>query len=157
MNPPRVVFDCTVFAQALINPFGPAGSCLGAAQSREIELFITDYVIGEIRELPTKLPPRLRVTSERVESLILDLAKYAVFTEKVPHVFEYARDPDDTHYVDLSVHVAAPYLLSRDRDLLDLMGTGNVATDFKARFPQVRVLDPLSFIRLLHQAPDAGE
>jgi predicted nucleic acid-binding protein len=72
-TPIPVVFDCTVFAQALINPKGPAGACLSAAQQNRLRLFISNYVIQEIRELPTKLPPRLGVTDERIEALIIDL------------------------------------------------------------------------------------
>ncbi len=84
--PLPAVFDCTIFAQALINPAGPAGACLTAAQRGQVQVFVTDYVLGEIRELPAKLPAKLGVTAERVDRLILDLAKYTQPVETSPPI-----------------------------------------------------------------------
>src|SRR5687768_14934105 len=94
-----VVFDCNVFAQALINPRGPAGRCLLLAQQGRVRLFLSDFILNELRELPAKLPVKLGVTLDRVEALIVDLAKYAEPVAKVPSLFTYARDPDHALYV----------------------------------------------------------
>lgn len=142
-EPLLAVFDCTVFAQALINPEGPAGSCLTAAQAGHVRLFVSDYVIQEIRELPQKLPARLGVTSERVLTFILDLAKYSEPVENIPDTFAYDRDQDDAHYVNLAEAVKATFLVSRDNDLLDLMKNDG----FKTRFPNLRVMSPPHFQR----------
>ena len=61
-QPEKVVFDCMVFAQALINPVGPAGACVEMARARRIQLILSSYVLQEVRELPAKLPRRLGVT-----------------------------------------------------------------------------------------------
>jgi hypothetical protein len=63
----RVVFDCVVYAQAIINPDGPAGKCLELAREGSLSLCTSDYLLGEIRELPGKLSPRLKVTATKVE------------------------------------------------------------------------------------------
>jgi putative PIN family toxin of toxin-antitoxin system len=151
-QPIRVVFDCTVFAQALINPKGPAGSCLTAAQGGQVRLFVSDFVIREIHELPQKLPTRLCVTPERVHALILDLAKYTEPIDKVPEVFMYQRDPDDAHYVNLADAAKATFLVSRDKDLLDLA----FDDDFKSRFPNLRILNPPQFHRELESIFSKG-
>ena len=147
----RVVFDCTVFAQALINPRGPAGACVLAAQTKKIKLFVSEYVLGEIRELPLKIPPSLRVTPDRVQNLLDDLAKYAEPAENVPSLFAYPRDPDDAPYVDLAIATSSRLLVSRDKDLLDLM---DISTDsgkeFRSRFPGIVITDPPSFLRELN-------
>jgi predicted nucleic acid-binding protein len=61
-QPLPAVFDCTVLVQALVNPEGPAGACLVAAQEGRVRLFVSDFVIREIHELPQKLRARLGVT-----------------------------------------------------------------------------------------------
>ena len=148
MPPITAVFDCTVFAQALINPQGPAGSCLTASQAGQLRLFVSDFVIREIYELPQKLPARLRVTPERVLALILDLAKYTEPIDNVPEHFTYQRDPDDAHYVNLAEAAKATFLVSRDKDLLDLTNRD----DFTSRFPNLRIMSPPQFLRELESA-----
>src|SRR3954451_16943826 len=90
-----VVFDCNVFAQALINPRWPAGACVVAAQEGRLRVFVSGHLLREIRELPRKLPARLLVADDRVEAMIADMATYAEFVDRVPSVFVYPRDPDD--------------------------------------------------------------
>jgi predicted nucleic acid-binding protein len=72
----RVVFDCVIYAQAIISHSGPAAACLDHVRAGELRLIWSDYVLQEIRELPQKLPTRLQVTLERVEIFILALASY---------------------------------------------------------------------------------
>jgi uncharacterized protein len=146
--PILAVFDCTIFTQALINPRGPAGACLTAAQKGHVRVFVSDHVLREIRELPAKLPDRLGVTSERVDGLVLDVVKYAELIENVPADFTYDRDPDDAPYVNLAGAANARFLITRDRDLLDLMDSA----EFTRRFPGLQILDPPAFLRVLEAA-----
>lgn len=155
--PGRVVFDCTVFAQALINPKGPAGACVTAAQSGRLRLFVSEYVLTEVRELSGKLPPKLRVDANWVETFIFDLAKYSESIAAVPELFVYARDPDDAHYVNLALAANARLIVTRDRDLLDLMDPAIAdSRDFQARFPMLRVTDPVTLLRELERKPPAA-
>ena len=102
-TPARVVFDCNIFAQALINPRGPAGAAVTAAQQGQIQLYVSDHVLREILELPPKLPARLNVTDAKAMALVRDIHTYAEFVDPVPNVFQFDRDPDDAAYVDLAV------------------------------------------------------
>ena len=47
----RVVFDCNVFAQALLNPRGMAAQCLDLPRHGDVELFASEYVLQEVRDL----------------------------------------------------------------------------------------------------------
>jgi predicted nucleic acid-binding protein len=59
-----------------------------------------------------------------------------------------ARDPDDSHYVNLALAADAKLIVSRDRDLLDLMDNSiPEGLDFQGRFPSLRILDPVAFLR----------
>jgi hypothetical protein len=54
--PHHAVYDCVIFAQALINPHGPAAECVD--QARRVRLYVSPYVLHEIREFPSKIPPK---------------------------------------------------------------------------------------------------
>lgn len=90
------------------------------------------------------------LTDERVNQLIeLLLLKGKLFRD-VPRRFELPRDPDDEPYINLAIVAGAEFLVTRDRDLLDLMGSDTKeGRDFQQRFPKLRILDPVAFLREL--------
>jgi putative PIN family toxin of toxin-antitoxin system len=139
----KVVFDCTVFAQALINPRGPAGACITHAQNGRITLFISGYVLREIRELPSKIRPKFGVTPEKTERFVQDLSKYAQVIDQVPAVYVNPFDSDDSHYVDLAVATGSTLIVSRDPHFLKLTdATLKESKDFTDRFPALRISTP---------------
>lgn len=152
----RVVYDCNVFVQALINTNGPSGACVRHALEKNVSLFVSEPVLGEIREAPLKpTPARLGVTAERAETLIENLLKVAVVVRFIPERFTYSRDPDDAHYVNLALASDSKLVVSRDKDLLCLMDGARVeGADFQARFPGLRILDPVEFLRELDRSQD---
>ncbi len=65
-----------------------------------------------------------------------------------PELFAYQRDPEDAHYVNLAVAADARLIVSRDKDLLDLMDLAKPeAADFQNRYPALRILSPVEFLR----------
>jgi predicted nucleic acid-binding protein len=120
----RVVFDCNVYFQAMISPFGPAGQLLAKAVIRQIDLFLFFDKVTTI----------------------------ATLIESVPSVFTYSRDPDDAHYVDLAVAAGAKLIVSRDKDLLSLADvTTPEGQDFRMRFPDIEILTPPALLRMLEE------
>ena len=79
--------------------------------------------------------------TEFVESF----ASKALVVPDVPIAFTLPRDPKDEPYVNLAVATQAEFLVSRDRDLLDLM----TDTDFRRRFPALLIVDPETFLRTI--------
>lgn len=150
---PNVVYDCNVFVQALININGPGGACVRRALTKEVALFLSDPLLTELRRAPTKpTPARLGVTVERTETLIGNLLKVAVVMQAIPEQFIYSRDPDDAHYVNLALATESALIVSRDKDLLSLMDqTQANGKEFHARFPALRILDPVEFLREMDQ------
>ena len=146
----RVVFDCNTFLQALASPDGPAGRCVQLAIDRKIDLFSSPAVIEEIRDVASRpiVTTRLHLTPDRTEAFLEVIETTATILAGFPEPFVYQRDPDDAHYVNLAVAAGANLIVSRDKDLLDLRdSTKPVAADFQKRFPQLRILDPVSFLR----------
>jgi putative PIN family toxin of toxin-antitoxin system len=142
-DPLVVVFDCVIFAQAIINDAGPAAACLDLARAKAIRLVWSDYVLADIRELPTKLPARLLVTHDRVEAFVQDVATFATMAGDVRPVYRHPIDPDDSHYVNLALAKGATLITSRDRHLLDLMDPSKPhARDFQHDYPSITVITP---------------
>jgi uncharacterized protein len=145
----RVVFDCNIFLQALASPDGPAGRCVQLAFDRKVDLFISPAVLEEVREVSArpKVIAKLRLISDRVQEYMEALEMAATVLTGFAETFSYQRDPDDAHYVNLAAAAGAEVIVSRDTDLLDLMDAARPeAAAFQARFPLLRILDPVAFL-----------
>jgi len=150
---PPVVYDCNVYVQSLININGPGGRCVRKAQSGDVSLFVTPFVLNEIRESHRKIPAKYGVTSAQAETLAAGIATIATVVDQVPVVFTYQRDRDDAHYVNLAVAAQADLIVSRDKDLLDLVNPSRPESiEFHRRFPTLRILEPVQFLRELDAA-----
>lgn len=153
--PPKVVFDCMVYLQAAAREESPAAACLRLAENHLLQLFVSGDILAEIQDVLSR--PKLRarfseLTDEVVTAFVERLRKTAEIVESVPRRFIFTRDVDDEPYLNLSIEVQANYLVTRDNDLLDLMNLTTVdGTDFQKRFPFLRILDPVAFLREIEQ------
>jgi len=146
----HVVYDCVVFAQALISPDGPSGECVNRAREGKVRLFVSAYVVQEIRELDGKIPAKYGVTSAQVNDLADEVSLFAILVSAVPSVYRHPHDPDDSHYVDLAVATDSKLIVSRDRHLLNLMDEKRAdAKQFRRQFPRIQVLTPDTFAEQL--------
>jgi len=147
----KVVFDCNVFAQALLKPEGPAGLCLQAVLDDPKRLLVSNWVIQEIGELPDKGPLRsLGVNAERVLIVLTALNKAAVKIDEPAMVFEHPIDEDDSAYINLAIAGGAEVIVSRDKHLLNLTNPAKPwSADFRARFPRLRIMSPDAFLQEL--------
>lgn len=63
---------------------------------------------------------------------------------------DYPRDPDDEPYLNLAIEAGAEFLVTRDRDLLDLMRWDREeGRTFQRRFPKLKNVDPVTFLKLI--------
>lgn len=113
--PPKVVFDCNIFVQALINLNGPAARCVQKARNREVLLFASPFVLAEVREIHLKTPPKYGITAEQPEELATSIPSFASLVTDVPEVYQHPHDPDDSAYVNLALKVDARLIVSRDQ------------------------------------------
>jgi putative PIN family toxin of toxin-antitoxin system len=152
MNPsrPDVVFDCNVFLQAITRVNGPAAQALRLVEQNAVTLYLSKAILREFRrtltypEISRKTP---QVTDAAIDTFLARLSFRGLLLRHVPHVFDYARDPDDEPYVDLAAAAKADYLVTRDKDLLSLITDHSIeAKQFRQRFPSLRVCNPVDFI-----------
>jgi putative PIN family toxin of toxin-antitoxin system len=150
--PERVVFDCNVYFQAFISEHGPAGRLLRAVHDGRLSLFLSQYVLDELKDVLARphIAAKFKFTEERVAEFLGSLIELGSVAADVPHVFDFLRDPKDAHYVDLALAVDAKLIVSRDKDLLSLRDAStNEGRDFAARFPSLQILTPPDALQLL--------
>ncbi|MGH9930200.1 MAG: putative toxin-antitoxin system toxin component, PIN family [Pyrinomonadaceae bacterium] len=151
MRESLVVFDCVVFLQGLIKESGPAVTCLQRFEQGRFLLAISPDILAELRDVVSS--PRLRedfplLTEEKAEQLIGSLLLKGKLFRHVPKHIEFPRDPDDEPYLNLGIEAGAHFIVTRDRDLLDLMRWDTEAgRDFQSRFRQLKILDPAAFLK----------
>ncbi len=128
MGKPRVVFDCMIFLQAAARPNGPAAALLELVEIDELELFVSEACLEEIREvlirpsLQRKFPS---LTISTVSDFLDRIQVCSVYSASVPSSFVLERDPKDAKYVDLAIATKADFLVTRDKDLLNLREQGS--------------------------------
>jgi putative PIN family toxin of toxin-antitoxin system len=142
-----------IYLQAAVSESGPAATLLRLVESGAFSLFVSDDILGEVRDVLSRRKIRDRnpkITDERVGALIARLRDKATVVNNVRRHLAYPRDPKDEKYVNLAIEAEADYLVSRDNDLLDLMtGHADEYKDFRRRFRALRILDPVEFLKIV--------
>jgi uncharacterized protein len=152
-NRPRlgVVFDCNILLQAVARKVGPAAACLRLAEEGFVRLCLSEEILTEVSEVLKRPTIRTRypeLTDEIVADFLIALRSTAEITSDVPKRFSYARDIDDEPYLNLAIKTEADYLVSRDRDLLDLMTSySDECKEFRQRFRSLTVIEPIEFLK----------
>ncbi len=74
----------------------------------------------------------------------------SVYEATVPSLFLLDRDPKDAKYVDLAIATKADFLVTRDKDLLDLKEPGSsLLQTFEKLNCQCRIIDPFEMLSYL--------
>jgi len=150
---PRVVFDCNVLLQAAAREKSTAAKCLNLAESGLIQLYVSREVLAEAEDVLNR--PEIRahfpdLSDEIVGAFLKRLQKLSVLIHPVPKKFSYPRDEDDEPYINLAVAAAADFIVSRDKDLLDLMtGHADECKEFRQRFRPLKVIEPVELLKLI--------
>jgi putative toxin-antitoxin system toxin component, PIN family len=153
-----VVLDCVVLVQGLISKSGPSVRCLELFDEGKIAVAVSRETLSEARDVLSRSGLRDRyplLTDERTSDLIENLLYRGQFFRKVKKHFEYPRDPKDEPYINLAIEAGVDFIITRDSDLLDLMKWNTEdGREFQKRFPSLRILDPVAFLKLLDEQND---
>lgn len=149
---PRVVFDCMVFLQGAGRPASPSRACFQLVDEGQIDLCLSSDILAEVRDVLTR-PKTLKrfslLTPAWVEAFLRNAEdKAIVVLREVPRTVRLERDPKDEPYLNLAVAARAQYLVTRDRDLLDLIEDA----EFRRRFPDLMIVDPPTFLQSLRSS-----
>ena len=149
---PAAVFDCMVFVQAVANAKGPACACYELVRVGRLLLYVSPEIIAEVGDVLSRSKVRRKLpvlTDEAVEAFLRDILGRTAMLSEVPETFRLERDPKDERYVNLALASGANYLVTWDRDLLDLMNDEG----FRRRFPRLTILEPPALLRQFPQDP----
>jgi putative PIN family toxin of toxin-antitoxin system len=128
---------------------------LNLVESGLIQLFVNREVLAEVEDVLNR--PEIRahfpdLTDEIVGAFLKRLQKLSVLVRLVPKEFSYPRDEDDEPYINLAVAAVADFIVSCDRDLLDLMtGHTDECKEFRQRFRSLRIVEPVEFLKLVEK------
>ena len=150
----RVVSDCMVFLQGAARSAGPARACFEIVDQGLVTLCVSPEVLAEVRDVLSR--PELvkrfpALSAEWVTAFVTSVADKALVVPDVPNAFVLPRDPKDEPYINLAVATQAEFLVSRDRDLLDLM----TDAEFRRRFPALKIVDPETFLRTIRSSQES--
>ena len=142
-----------IFLQAAARPNEPAAALLELVEIGELELFVSKACLEEIREvlirpsLQRKFPS---LTISTVSDFLARIQVCSVCSASVPSSFVLDRDPKDAKYIDLAIVTRADFLVTRDKDLLDLREQGSPLLQiFEKMEWQVKIVDPFEMLSLL--------
>lgn len=156
---PRVVFDCMVFLQGAGRPAGPARACFRLVDQSRITLFLSADILAELRDVLTREKTLRKfplLTLEGVEAFLRSAENNSTVIADIPRIESLRRDPKDEPYLNLAIAAKADYLVTRDRDLLDLMDDSS----FRQRHPNLQILEPVAFlneIRRMYPSKGGGD
>jgi putative PIN family toxin of toxin-antitoxin system len=140
---PRVLFDTNLYINLLLSQ-DPAGTAVGfslqAASQGAFDLLLPDDVVAELGAVVARRAYlNTRISQEKLDALLEQLLEFAlripIFEDEPPHI---SRDPGDDYLLVLAVVHEADYIVTRDRDLLDLEEVAGV-----------RIVDLVVFLPLL--------
>lgn len=142
------VFDTDIFLQGILSEGGPADACLRLVFKGSIRLILTDAVLSEVENVVTRpvlVQKYTQLRSERPKQLIEKTYSKAIVVEYPKRIFVFERDPADEIFINLALQNNADYLVSRDRDLLDLRSD----SAFSSQFPNLKIVTPVEFLKIV--------
>lgn len=87
------------------------------------------------------------LTQLAVDAFLADCIRKSKWVDTLPAHYKLARDPKDSKYLNLAIEAQAPYVVTDDNDLLELMDRASaVGQDFQASFPGIAVLKQAEFL-----------
>ena len=139
-----VVLDSVVAVSAFLTE-GLTADLVSQCQEN-VNLYTAAEILQEIRYVLLEKPHirnRYTYSSEKVETFIDYLKNISIIVAQLPEIRVIERDPKDDMIIACAVAASADYIISRDRDLLDL---GN--------YQQIQIVSPKEFMQILRSEPD---
>lgn len=125
----RAVIDTNVFVSGLISPHGVPGKILRAWEEKRIVVLVNRAILDEIQEV--LLRPQIRkyhrLTDKQVEEFCGHIEQFGILiqqSKKLPHL---SIDPDDLKLMDCAIAGKAEFLVTGDKELLNLGMIGELS------------------------------
>jgi putative PIN family toxin of toxin-antitoxin system len=143
-----------VFLQAASRPGGPAARLfIEFVEAGHLILSVSDAILAEVRDVLGRPAIRAKnptITDDGVEDFIHRIDRVARKIDDVPTAYSLPRDPDDEPYLNLALAANADYLVTWDKDMLDLMQDKG----FRTQYPHLTILNPVALLQALTLPPE---
>ena len=120
----RVVLDTNVLLSGIAYPASVPGKILAAWRHRSIEVFLSAYILEELRRVLPRLAQRHGLNGAEIDDLVDTLALQADIIEPILTLEPELRDAADQPVLNTLLAVlkvsGASYLITGDKDLLAL-------------------------------------
>lgn len=141
----KVVFDSNVLVSAFLAETATqlSSELYGRCTLLGI-LYTAEEILVETREIlleRERIRRRYTYLDEEVEQFIVLVRRDSIVMSELPAVQAVERDPDDDVIVACAVAADADYIVSRDRDLLDL-----------GEYEGIKIVSPEDFMQILREA-----
>jgi putative PIN family toxin of toxin-antitoxin system len=148
------VFDCNILIQASANSKSPASACFRLAESKTVRLFVSESTLQELELVLYRdyIKERFKFTDEVIGEFLDRVRNIATVVKNVPKVFSLPRDVDDEIYINLAVEADADFIVTHDKDLIDLMSNYDIESkQFRQKFRPLKIVQPLEFLRIVEE------
>ena len=118
---PRLVVDTNVFVSAILWK-GVPGRLIAMAGERDIRLFISSVLLGELAQTlaKPKLARAVAATGLSIPEILASVRHLVTSVRVTPLAGPVSRDPDDDRVLACAVAARADLIVSGDKDLLVL-------------------------------------
>ncbi|MBI4067250.1 putative toxin-antitoxin system toxin component, PIN family [Candidatus Gottesmanbacteria bacterium] len=136
----KVIIDTVVFVRSLINPHSRWGHIV-FTHNKLYQLFISESIVSEIFEVLKRpeLTTKFHTMTKKDFRTVADILGQASAVD-IPKIPSVSRDPKDNKFLATAKAAQADYLITEDRDLLDLES-----------FENVKIITALDFLRILEK------
>jgi len=139
------VFDTNIVLQGILGEQGPAFACLELVFNDAVELITTEAILEEVRTVisrPNLVRKYPQLRGDRPKDIIGTISKKAKIVKRPSNEYIFDRDPTDEIFINLAITTNAEYLVSRDKDLLDLKSDAG----FISQYPSLKIVNPFEFL-----------
>src|SRR3990172_9319964 len=118
----RAVLDTNVIVSAVLSPGSPPDSILRASRRGALDLVTSAPLLRELDDVlgRPRITERLGWTPEERASFIAALADFAVIVAPKKKLQVIKADPADNRVLEAAIAGSVDYVVSGDRDLLEL-------------------------------------
>ncbi|WP_428305396.1 putative toxin-antitoxin system toxin component, PIN family [Lacipirellula sp.] len=144
-----VVYDCMLFFRSAARP-ERVSRLFELVDSGKVTLALGAEVLAEIHDVLNRTEHQSKfatLTPEAVTLFLQHFLRTSFWIDAVPEQYELKRDPKDSKYINLALASGAAWLVTWDKDLLELSRSDSaVGQEFRALYPRLRIGTPENFL-----------
>ena len=138
---PRVVLDSVVAVSAFLTT-GLTAELIYQCQEK-VYLYTSEEILQEIRRVLLEkehIRNRYHYTTTDANTFVAQLREISTVVTQLPEISIIERDPKDDMIIACAIAASADYIVSRDRDLLDLR-----------KYQHIQIVSPEDFMPILRE------